>query len=199
MPAHDRRFAPEKMAKLESPQRQELQPPAEVRRQLALGPDHVVADLGVGTGFFARPIAEELQRLGGRGRVIGLDVAEPMRAEALRRAQEAGLGSRFDVLAVSGEGDLPLPDDSLDRLISINTVHELDDRPRVWAECARTLRGGGVLLLVDWEEQGPYDRGPPRDHRVPTPRIQTELEAAGFAVERVDLYPGFYGLRAIWS
>jgi ubiquinone/menaquinone biosynthesis C-methylase UbiE len=193
---HDRRFSPDKMAKLDSPMRVQMQPPAALCDALELQPDSVVADLGVGVGFFALPIAEQLNRSTGAGKVIGLDVELRMLDETRRRGVEAGLESRVELEQVSGEGDIPLPDDSVDRIISVNTVHELDDRPRVFSEFARTLRPGGFVLLVDWRKRGPFDKGPPEEHRIASADLGRELEDAGFEVSFADLYPLFYGVRA---
>jgi len=193
---HDRRFSPDKMAKLDSPMRHQMQPPAVLRDALELLPDTIVADLGVGTGFFALPIAAQIQRLGGNGKVIGLDVARQMLEETGRRAAEAELEPWIELQSVSGDGDIPLADRSVDRIISVNTVHELDDRPRVFAEFARLLRRGGLVLLVDWKKQGPFDKGPPEEHRIASAEIAGELRAAGFDVSSIDLYPMFYGIRA---
>lgn len=193
---HDRRFSPEKLAKLESPERREEQPPERVRDALQLAPGHVVADLGIGTGFFARPIAAELQRLGADGRVIGLDVAPRMLEDAAWRAAAEGLADRIELVEVSGEGDLPLADASVDRVVSVAVVHELDDRPRVWRECRRILRTGGLVLLVDWHADGPFEKGPPAHHRNHPDEIAGELRAAGFEVAARDDFAPMYGLLA---
>lgn len=193
---HDRRFSPDKIAKLDSPMRAQMQPPAALCDTLELEPDSVVADLGVGIGFFALPLAAELKRLGGDGKVIGLDVEPRMLEEAGRRAAEAGLERWVRLEEVSGEGDLPLADDSVDRIVSVNTVHELDDRPRVFAEFVRVLRPGGFALLVDWRKRGPFDKGPPEPHRIAASEIAGELRSAGLSTSSVDLYPSFYGILA---
>jgi ubiquinone/menaquinone biosynthesis C-methylase UbiE len=193
---HDRRFSPEKMAKLDDPERQQWQPPGPAVEALALEPGHVVADLGVGTGYFALPIATALRRLDGGGKVLGLDVEPLLLAEVVRRVAEAGLEDWFEAVTVSGEGDLPLADASVDRFVSVNVVHELDDRPRVWREMARALRPGGRVLLVDWRAEGPYDKGPPAEHRPALGEIEAELHAAGFDTDPTPLYPDLYAIVA---
>lgn len=194
---HERRFSPEKMAKLDSPMRGQLQPPGPLVEALDLGPDTVVADLGVGTGFFARPIAERLRQLDGTGKVVGLDVSEEMLAEFGLRSSENGLQPWVDSAIVSGAGDLPLPDASVDRIISVNTVHELDDLPLVFSEFRRALRPGGKVILVDWRKRGPFDKGPPEEHRVGSEDLADELRAAGFDVSFDDLYAHFYAVSAV--
>ncbi len=194
---HERRFSPEKMAKLDSPMRHERQPASPLVDALDLDPDTVVADLGVGTGFFARPIAARLRQLGGAGKVIGLDVSDEMLDEFERRSAEDGLQSWIKTRAVSGDGDLPLPDASVDRIISVNTVHELDDLPLVFAELRRLLRPGGKVILVDWRKRGPFDKGPPEDHRIGSEAVAAELRVAGFDVSFDDLYASFYAVSAV--
>ncbi len=194
---HDRRFSPDKMAKLDSPMRAGMQPVEPLCAALDLGPDTVVADLGVGTGYFALPIAREIARHGGSGKVMGLDVEPRMLEEVEGRAGDDDLSARLNTVRVTGDGDLPLPDRSVDRVISVNTVHELDDRPRVFAEFARVLRPGGFALLVDWKKRGPFDKGPPEEHRIASADLTSELREAGFDVSFVDLYRLFYGVRAL--
>ncbi len=66
------------MQKLDHPDRVNLQPIQPFLDALRLTEDTNVVELGVGTGYFALPIARFLSNEGGHGTVLGLDVAEEM-------------------------------------------------------------------------------------------------------------------------
>ncbi len=77
---HPRRFSPALAHRLEAPERKLWLPIEPVLAQMDLAPGIAVADIGVGTGYFALPIA---QAIGGSGRVAAVgegrwpDLAEP--------------------------------------------------------------------------------------------------------------------------
>jgi ubiquinone/menaquinone biosynthesis C-methylase UbiE len=122
--------------------RQALPPLAEVfagrdQRRLRL------VDIGCGTGRFLDSVKQVWPRLP----VLGLDMSEAYLDEArrhLRRWSRVGL-------AVGNGEMIPLPDGSQDAVTSIFMLHELPPKVRsvVLRECARVLKPGGRLVLVD--------------------------------------------------
>jgi len=88
------------------------------------------------------------RRVGAFGRAIGVDVTPAMRGQANLAATEAGLAAAVEIRAGSME-ELPVPDASIDVVISNGVVNLSPDKPRVFAEIARVLRPGGRLLLAD--------------------------------------------------
>jgi len=192
MPA-DRKFPVGKIARLDSPERHERQPPERLVELIAAWQPLVVVDLGVGTGYFAVPLAVRLPE----ARVIGIDI-EPRMLEVLEpKAVEAGVADRVRVAIVSeAEGAmLPLKDSSAAVLFSVALYHELDDRATSLAETYRVLQPGGRTVICDWDPAGNAEQGPPRDHRVPMATAREELGAAGFVdVEEHALYDHFYTL-----
>jgi SAM-dependent methyltransferase len=196
---HDCRFPFEKAHRLDDPERLREQPPEPVIAALELGPESRVLDLGVGTGYFAVPIASRLAAIGGAGRVLGLDI-EPRMLELLRQhALRAGIEGRIDALALDGDDPdrLPLDDASLDRALLVGLYHELERPGAILAELRRVLRADGLLLIVDWSPLGRLDKGPPLEHRVPAARIEEALRRAGFAdIASLPLYADHNALRA---
>jgi arsenite methyltransferase len=114
-------------------------------RHAALRPAEVVLDVGCGGGIDAILAA---RRTGPDGRVIGVDLLPEMcrRAEAAARA--AGLADRCSFEAAEME-DLPLPDASVDVVISNGTLNLSPRKSRALAEIARVLRPGGRLCVAD--------------------------------------------------
>jgi SAM-dependent methyltransferase len=113
-----------------------------------------VLDLGCGTGNAALLAA----RAGAR--VIGVDPATRLLDVARSRAAAAGL----DVDFRPGEAAaLPLPDRSLDAVVSVFGIVFAADAHAAAAEVARVLRPGGRLLLAAWTPvDAPAGPGPLR-------------------------------------
>lgn len=121
---------------------------AGVGNPLAVGPVHageVVLDhaCGAGTDLLLAAL-----RVGPEGRAIGVDMTPGMRACASEAAAEAGLAERVRVLEGYME-ELPVPDASVDVVISNGVVNLSPEKERVFAEIARVLRPGGCLYLAD--------------------------------------------------
>jgi SAM-dependent methyltransferase len=188
------RFPFEKHEKLDDAERRKRQPVAPILEALDLAPDHVVLDLGAGTGYFAVPIALRL----GAGRVIAADVETRMLGRLALAAAAARADDRVERLAVDGSPSLPLQGSSVDRALVANLYHELPDRRCSVAQLHRVLRPGGLLLLVDWDPEGIATAGPPVPHRISAAQAEAELRAEGFrTVERLPLYRDHWALRAV--
>jgi arsenite methyltransferase len=103
-----------------------------------------VLDIGCGAGIDALLAA---RAVGPEGRVIGLDLLPEMCERARTHAREAGLAN---VEFVEGEMEaIPLPDDSVDAIISNGVINLSARKMRALFECARVLRPGGHLCLTD--------------------------------------------------
>jgi arsenite methyltransferase len=103
-----------------------------------------VLDLGSGAGA---DVLISARRVGATGRAIGLDMTDEMLALARANAAEAGVGN---VEFVKGYiEDIPLPDDSVDVVISNCVINLAGDKPKVIAEAARVLRPGGRFAVSD--------------------------------------------------
>jgi arsenite methyltransferase len=103
-----------------------------------------ILDLGCGGGIDAIIAA---QRTGSEGRVIALDFLPEMLERMAKAASEAGLDN---VEPLEGEMEaIPLPDDSVDHIISNGVINLSPRKARVLAECARVLRPGGRFCVSD--------------------------------------------------
>ncbi|WP_417703773.1 malonyl-ACP O-methyltransferase BioC [Pseudomonas sp.] len=95
---------------------------------------HRWLDLGCGTGYFTRALAERHAQ----GEGLAVDIAEGM----LRHARPHGGAAHF----IAGDAEaLPLQSDSVELLFSSLALQWCADFPRVLSEAQRVLRPGGVL------------------------------------------------------
>jgi SAM-dependent methyltransferase len=107
-------------------------------------PGQVVLDLGCGAGFDTLLASKPV---GPNGRVIGIDMTPDMLAKARHNASLLGANN---VEFVLGEVEaLPLPDASVDLVISNGVFNLCPDKPKVLSEVIRVLRPGGRLQMAD--------------------------------------------------
>lgn len=103
-----------------------------------------ILDLGCGAGIDSIIAAK---RVGPTGRVIALDFLPEMLTKTAKAAAEAGLDN---IEPLEGEMEaIPLPDDTVDHVISNGVVNLSPRKSRVLAECARVLRAGGKFTVSD--------------------------------------------------
>lgn len=117
------------------------------RRTVALarlGPGERALDIGAGTGDLAIGV---LRASHPASAVVALDLAPRMLAVAQRRLR-GGLERRA-VTVVGNAEAIPLPDASVDRIVSGFTLRNIGDLPRALREMRRVLRPGGRIALLE--------------------------------------------------
>jgi ubiquinone/menaquinone biosynthesis C-methylase UbiE len=143
-----------------------------------------ILDVGCGTGYFVRLLAEIA---GPPGAVVGVDAAPEMIAHASSRSRSAANVS----FEVGSAGALSFPDSSFDVVVSSLTMHHVAPVEQLAAvqEMRRVLRPGGTLLVAEFQA--------PTDHAWKLLLGPTGLTAMGHAVPHVEALVATVGFTEI--
>ena len=156
-----------------------------------LRPGEVVLDLGSGGGL---DVLLSARRVGPTGTAYGLDMTPEMHELAQRNQVEAGVTNAEFLLGTIEH--IPLPDASVDVIISNCVVNLAADKGAVFREAFRVLRPGGRLAISDIVVSRPL---PPRISELmglwtgciagalPEAGCRDELATAGF--QEIDVEP----------
>jgi ubiquinone/menaquinone biosynthesis C-methylase UbiE len=157
----------------------------------ALHPGEVVLDLGSGGGI---DVLLSARRVGPTGKAYGLDMTDDMLALARRNAAEAGV---TNVEFLKGQIEsIPLPDASVDVIISNCVINLSGDKRRVLREAFRVLKPGGRFAVSDVVVRGEVPAAVRRSMELwvgcvagalEESEFQTLLAEAGF--EAIDIEP----------
>lgn len=129
---------------LNRPGRIQEEMPDEVVANMGLSPDHVVADIGAGSGYFSFRIA----KLVPEGKVLAVDIQPEMLAIIEERKAREGV---TNIEGVIGQVDDPnLPPNSIDAAIMVDAYHEFDHPFEMIDGINNALKVGGRIFLLEY-------------------------------------------------
>ncbi len=150
-------------------------------RELGLKPGMVVADIGAGTGYYARRIAPLVGSGGSGGVVYATDVQPEMMKMLEDGAKKAGLNNIKPVLG--SLQSVNLPDASIDLAIMVDVYHELEFPFEVIESLVRALKPGGRIAYVEYRLEDP--RVPIKTlHKMSEAQVRKEAAAHALVWER---------------
>jgi arsenite methyltransferase len=167
-----------------------------------LAPGQVVLDLGSGAGL---DVLLSARRVAPGGHAYGVDMTDEMLELANSNMKKAGVGNAT-FLKGSIES-VPLPDASVDVVISNCVINLAEDKGAVINEAFRVLRPGGLFAVADMVELEPLDQVLKKrldlwagclSGTIPIEEYRAALLAAGFAnpdfqVHATESMPGVDG------
>ena len=153
-----------------------------------LGRGETVLDLGSGGGI---DVLLSARRVGPTGKAYGLDMTDEMLELARRNQREAGVENAEFIKGTIE--DVPLPDGSVEAIISNCVINLSGDKPKVFREAARVLRPGGRFVVTDVVADPEMDEKTRRDLRQWTGCIAGALTREDFARELAAA--GFEGVE----
>lgn len=164
-------FDPKNIATLEREDRKLWQDPEEILGKGELQPHFVAADVGCGSGYFTIPLAQKVEK------VYAIDAQQEMLDYVATKVEDLQLPNIELVLAAPNE--IPLQNDQVDFLITVNTLHEFADKDRMVMEMYRILKPKGFALICDFQKND-TGFGPPVAIRLSKSEALTLFERHGF-------------------
>lgn len=141
-----------------------------------------VADFGCGTiGHYVFPAA---RMVGTGGKVYAVDILKSVLAGIESRRKLEGLANVETIWGdIERPKGLPISDGGVDVGLVVNNLWMSKSRPALAQECARVLKPGGRMILVDWRTVG-ASFGPDPASRLSAVEAAKLFEAVGLAMEK---------------
>ena len=161
----------ESAAWLERPERVAEEQPDQLISLLNLRRGEVVADIGAGTGYFTRRLA---QTVGPAGRVLAEDVQPEMLTLLKDLTAQLGLTNITPVLGTVTDPRLPAA--SVDLALMVDVYHEFDLPYEMMQALCLALKPGGRVVLVEYRGEDPNVPIKPL-HKMTQAQVKRELSA----------------------
>jgi ubiquinone/menaquinone biosynthesis C-methylase UbiE len=165
---------------------------AQILEACQLRPGMVVADVGAGTGLFARLFAE---RIGPDGQVFAIDISDEFVEHIRRSCEEAGVANVSPIIC--DPDNVRLPPSSVDLVFICDTYHHFEFPQRTMQTIHRALRPGGTVVLIDFRRiEGTSSDWVLNHVRAGQEVVTEEIKACGFEwIESLDLLEENYFVR----
>jgi ubiquinone/menaquinone biosynthesis C-methylase UbiE len=168
---------------LERPERMREERPDLLLAELKLKPGMVVADIGAGSGYHSRRMAETVGAGVAPGTVYAVDVQPEMVQMLAKLAREPRYSTIKPVLSTVDNAKLPAA--SVDVAIMVDVYHELEYPLEVMRSLVTSLKPGGRIVFVEYRAEDP--EVPIKElHKMSERQIRREAEVHSLVWERTS-------------
>jgi len=165
---------------LERPERALEDRPEIVIEAMGLQNGDVVAEVGAGTGFFTRRLAEAVAPDG----VVWANDIHPEMLELMSEYLERdGITNVRQILGE--ETDPKLPAETFDWILLVDVYHEFQQPKPMLAGIRKALKPDGRIALVEYRAEGQSAARVSPSHKMSREQVLEEWTPAGFVLERV--------------
>jgi len=171
---YDQKFL-NKIAFLDSEQRENIIPPEVLLRDMPIKQDHIILDVGAGTGFFTIPMAERTSN-----EVYAMDLDLRMLNVIKSKAMEKNL-ENIKLIHESLES-WSLKNEIIDFVMASLILHEISCLKESLTKIFEVMKVGGHLLCIEYEKDESILEGPPMDIRVQSKDLEKTLVSIGFKI-----------------
>jgi len=159
--------------RFESPERDAYQQPEKVLEYIGDVSGETIMDIGSGTGYFSFRLVEA------GAKVIAADVDERFQEYIRTKKDRLGIPDSKLSLRQIPYDDPNLQPGEVDKVITVNTYHHIEDRSTYFGKVRSGLKPGGTLIVIDYFKKD-LPVGPPKSMKIDSEVIVEELRAAGF-------------------
>lgn len=135
---------------LERPERKTEERPDLLLDLLRLKPGQHVADIGAGTGYHTRPIA---QQIGPSGKAYAVEIQQEMLDLLLNKSRAEGITNIVPVLGTIE--DPKLPKETIDLALMVDVYHEFSHPFEMLRNICAGLKRGGRVVFVEFRAEDP--------------------------------------------
>ena len=180
-----------KIAFLDSKQRESLIPPEVLISQMPIQKNHILLDVGGGSGFFTLPMAESTS-----SKVYAMDPDRRMLSIIEEKAKEKGLNN-IELIQDYVE-NLSIQNDSIDFVMASLILHEVSSLSKALSKIYEVLKIGGHLLCLEYEKDDLIIEGPPMSIRIASEELEKSLSLIGFrVVKKTKINDAIYTVLAV--
>lgn len=180
-----------KIAFLDSRQRNLLIQPDALIRQIPIGGNHTFLDVGAGSGFFTIPMAESTS-----GKVYAMDPDVRMLSIIENKAKEKGL-TNIELVQDYVE-NLSIGNNTIDFAVASLILHEVSSLTTALSKIFDVLKPGGHLLCLEYQKDDLIIEGPPMSVRIESEELEKGLSLTGFEiVNKSKINDAIYTILAV--
>lgn len=165
------------------------QKPDTLLQIMQIKPAEAIAEIGAGEGYFTLKLAHQV---GPDGKVLALDI-DQTRLNKLKLVKR--YSQQYQIEIIQNQPDkLGLKDNSLDKIVMVNTYHELADYEAILKQCRAALKPKGQLFIIDscnarLDNEKTSRKKLFNKHSIRLAMVEEDLKTAGFNINlMVDKY-----------